>query len=99
MAKKPLKASVKKTLYFAGSDLLKAREAAGLAQWQLAERIEQACIEAGEEKGFWSQPRISMLESLIIPHHITEDHLRILNKILSNTRSTVKAAVTTNCSR
>lgn len=59
--------------YFRGSNLIKAREAVGLTQEELAGII-----------GFWSQPRISEIESQEIHHSISEENLNILNAMLDS---------------
>ncbi len=66
-----LRTTTKKIITFEGIHLLQAREAAGLSGSQLAEKVD-----------FWSQPRISQLESSTGEHEISEENLNILNAVI-----------------
>jgi transcriptional regulator with XRE-family HTH domain len=66
-----LAAEKKVSFEFNGYQLLRAREAAGLSQQQLADRLP-----------FWSQPYICKIESSILKHTISEAEFKAINAAL-----------------
>jgi ribosome-binding protein aMBF1 (putative translation factor) len=72
-ARMPLKVEKVIKYCFRGSDLVKAREAVGMTQEELAKNVD-----------FWSQPRICEIESQEIHHSISKENLEKLNAVFDS---------------